>query len=222
MKTQDKIIEGMEPKRMSRRDPEGSKAALVTATLDTIAEIGITETTVSKIIKRADLSRGMIHLHFGGKEQLLVAAVKATSEEYYSEVDRRVAKAGPLPSDIILAVIEADLSKRLLNERSAKIWHAFRGEAATNAGIAQYSSTRDRRLRDMLRSAFDEIAQSSDRPDAQELARDATFGTLALLEGMWVDFMSNSDVFSHDVAISTVCRFLAGLFPTHFDHRIKK
>ena len=208
------------PKRAARRDPEGNKAVLIQATLDTIADIGITETTVSRIIDRAGLSRGMIHLHFGGKDQLLVAAVKATSMVYYQEVERRISQAGNKPADIILAVIEADLSEALLNEKSVKIWHAFRGEAITNAGIAQYSSTRDKRLRDIIRSAFDQIAKQEGLDNGHILARDVTFGTLALLEGMWVDFMSNQEVFSRKAAISIICRFLAGPFPRHFQHRI--
>ena len=219
MKTNTKKSDTTGQKRAARRDPQGSKATLIRATLDTIAEIGITDTTVSKIIQKADLSRGMIHLHFGGKDQLLVAAVQATSVEYYQEVDRRVAMAGNNPADIVMAVIEADLSETLLNERSVRIWHAFRGVASTNAEIAQYSSTRDRRLRDMIHSAFSILAEDTGE-DARVLARDATSGTLALLEGMWVDFMSNTDNFSREVAASIVCRFLAGLFPTHFEHRI--
>jgi len=217
-----KTLSSVPPKRATRRDPEGNKTALIQATLDTIAEIGITETTVSRIINRAGLSRGMIHLHFGGKDQLLVAAVKATSIAYYKEVDARVSKARNMPADIVMAVIKADLSEELLNEKSVKIWHAFRGEAYTNAGIAHYSSTRDKRLRNIIRSAFDDIAEKEGLDNGRVLARDVTFGTLALLEGMWVDFMSNKDEFSREAAISIICRFLAGPFPRHFKHRIDK
>ncbi len=158
----------------------------------------------------------MIHLHFGGKDQLLIAAVKATSEVYYEEVDRHVAMAGNDPAKIIMAVIEADLSAELLNEKSVKIWHAFRGVASTNAEIAQYSSTRDKRLRNIIRSAFDEIARAEGQDNAARLASDLTFGTLAMLEGMWVDYMSNQDIFSRKAAISIICRFLSGPFPHHF------
>ncbi|UWQ90321.1 TetR family transcriptional regulator C-terminal domain-containing protein [Rhodobacteraceae bacterium M382] len=219
LKTNTKKSDSSDQKRTARRNPKASKETLIRATLDTIAEIGITDTTVSKIIQKAELSRGMIHLHFGGKDQLLVAAVHSTSIEYYQEVDRRVAMAGNNPADIVMAVIEADLSETLLNERSVRIWHAFRGVARTNPEIARYSSTRDRRLRDMIRGAFDTLAEGGDPDEARVLARDATSGTLALLEGMWVDFMSNTDDFSRPVAVSIVCRFLAGLFPSHFENR---
>ena len=76
----------------SKRNPEASRRALIEATLDTIAEDGITDTSVSSIIERAGLSRGMIHLHFGGKDNLLTEAARFFSEEYYAEMDRMLGK----------------------------------------------------------------------------------------------------------------------------------
>ncbi len=203
-------------KRSSKRDPESSKRTLIAATLDTIAEIGITDTTVSKIIQRAGLSRGMIHLHFGGKNQLLTAAAQSFGEEYYRELDRLVSLAGDDPEAVIMAVVQADLSEAVMNVRSTRIWHAFRGAAGTNDGIALYSSTRDKRLRATLHDAFKTIARAYGEDGDSVLARDATFGLLVLLEGMWVDYLSNADAFSREVAISIIRRFIQGLFPGHF------
>ncbi len=205
-----------EIRRSARRDPEHSKRALIAATLDTIAEIGISDTTVSRIITRAGLSRGMIHLHFGGKSQLLAAAAKSFGEIYYDVLETHIRNAGNDPESVIMTVVRTDLGATLLNERSARIWHAFRGSASTNDGIALYSSTRDKRLRSLIRSAFEEIVQNYGAQTDPDLARDATFGLLALLEGMWVDYLSNANSFSRDVAVSIIRRFLAGLFPAHF------
>lgn len=202
--------------RLTKRDPDSSRRALIAATLDTIAEIGITDTTVSKIIQRANLSRGMIHLHFGGKNQLLAAAAKSFAEEYFTEMDRLVQQAGSDPESIIMAVIQADLGDVLMTERSTRIWHAFRGAANTNDSIAVYSSTRDKRLRTTVHSAFKAIAKDYGESDDSNLARDATFGLLVLLEGMWVDYLSNANEFSREVATSIIRRFIKGLFPHHF------
>ena len=196
-----------------RKQPD---ATLIKATLDTIAEIGITDTTVSKIIQRADLSRGMIHLHFGGKNQLLAEAARFFSEEYYNEIDHQLEQATDDPEAVIMAVVQADLSAAVMNERSTRIWHAFRGASHTDQGIAQYSSTRDKRLRATLHNAFKAIARTYEDADDSALARDATFGLLVLLEGMWVDYLTNANAFSREVAISIVRRFIAGLFPDHF------
>lgn len=200
----------------SRRDPEGNRTTLINATLDAIHEDGLAETTVSRIIARAGLSRGMIHLHFGGKSQLLTAAAEAFSAEYYAELDRHLRDAGDDPEAIVMAVVSADLGEALLNERSTKLLHAFRGAATTDAGIARFSNTRDAKLRGIVRGAFEEIAKAYEGGGTSTLARDATFGLLALLEGMWVDYLLNPDAFSHEVARQIARRVLNGLFPDHF------
>lgn len=203
-------------RKPAKRDPETNRGALIRATLDTIAESGISDTTVSNIIQRAKLSRGMIHLHFGGKEQLLGAAAEAFGQQYYRELDSYVARAGDDPEAIVMAVVQADLSEGVMNERSTRIWHAFRGAAPTHTDIAHYSSTRDKRLRATLHGAFKTIARDYGEAGDSVLARDATFGLLVMLEGMWVDYMSNADAFSREVATSIIRRFIKGLFPDHF------
>ncbi len=184
--------------------------------MDAIAEIGIADTTVSKIIERAGLSRGMIHLHFGGKTQLLSAAAKVFNEQYYAEVDRRVALSDKTPEGIVNAMISADLCEELLDLRSTRIWHAFRGLAVSNAEIAEYSNSRDARSRDLIGSAFEAIAKEYPTEDASSLTRNATYGVLMLLEGLSVDFLSNTQVFSRPFAKALIYRFLSGLFPDHF------
>lgn len=198
------------------RDPKRNRRLLLDATLDSIADVGISETTVSSIIERAGLSRGMIHLHFGGKDALLESAAEMFSNEYYTEMDLRLARASDDPAQIILAVIRADLSPETLNERSVRIWHAFRGEARNNQGIASHSDTRDKRLRHLICNAFEAIAKQTDLTHDPMIAHEATLGTLALLEGMWVDYMTHPDHFKRENAILIICRFLNGIFPGAF------
>lgn len=209
-------VQRPEPKRLAKRNPENSRRILITATLDTIAESGITDTSVSKIVERAGLSRGMIHLHFGGKQQLLAAAARAFADAYYKELDRHIALAEPDPETVLRAVIRADLGKALLNERAVRIWHAFRGAAPTSEGIARFSSTRDRRLRNIIERSLREIGTGYGPACDPQLVQAATLGLLALLEGMWVDYLSNGRAFSRDAANVIILRFMKGLFPNHF------
>lgn len=158
----------------------------------------------------------MIHLHFGGKDKLLAAAAESFSKEYYHEMERQVEGTEDDPVNLVMAVIRADLSPELLNERSVKIWHAFRGVSSTNAEIARFSDTRDKRLRHMINDAFDAIVEAENIMDGKLLARDATYGTLTILEGMWTDYLTHLHKFSREDASRIIRRFLSGLFPTRF------
>lgn len=203
--------------KQTRRDPEGHRQALIRATLDLIVEVGIAETTVSRIIDRARLSRGMIHLHFGGKDKLLIAAARDFSESYTAQMEAQLANmGGEAPTAIIMAVIRADLSEAILNERSAQLWHAFRGIANPPPEIVRYCGTRGGLTRERLGQAFTAMAEVDGAPNPGLLARDATFGTMALLEGMCVDYLSNRDRFSREAAFRIILRFVGGLFPRFF------
>lgn len=191
-----------------------NQQALINATLDCIAEIGITQTSVSEIIQRADLSRGIIHLHFGSKDKLLIAAGEHASNEYYSNLENLLKPIPDSPQFIIDTVIRSDLSPQVLTQRNVNIWYAFRGEARYKTDIAAFSDTRDQRLRNIVRQAYEALCGKDQDP---ALAKQATYGTLALMEGMWTDYLLHADSFDRKEAINIVMRFQAALFPQHFD-----
>lgn len=193
-----------------------NRAALIEATLDSICEHGISGTSVSTIVQGANLSRGMIHLHFGGKDKLLEEAARSASEGYFKGLDTRISDAAPGSSHMIAAVIHNDLSEDIMNERSVQVLYAFRGEARRHGGFRHYSDTRDDNLRVLLFRAFSDIVATTDIADPQIVARDATHGTMALLEGMWADYLHHPQSFNRTSAKRIVFRFLQSLFPTSF------
>ena len=66
-------------------------------------------------------------------------------------------------------------------------------------------------------SACAESETEGERSAAESrLARDATYGTLVMMEGMWTDFLTHMDAFDRTEAERIVRRFLSGLFPDSF------
>lgn len=193
-----------------------NRAALVEAVLDCIAELGIARTSVSEIIARAGLSRGMIHLHFDGKDKLIEAAAKRANEIYYGQLEALLGQAGPTPQETIDAIVRSDLSEQVLNWRYVNIWYAFRGEARERAAFKRYSDTRDERLRGLAYRAFLPMLRAEGVRDAAPAARDATHGLIAMLEGMWTDYLLHPDAFDRDAACRIVFRYMTALLPHHF------
>ncbi len=195
---------------------ERNREALVEATLDCVAELGIARSSVSEIIARAGLSRGMIHLHFETKDNLLKAAIERANEIYYDELEVLLRQAGPSPQETIDAVIRSDLSENVLNRRYISIWYAFRGEAREREVFRRLNDTRDERMRTIILEAFLPMLREQGTPDAELVARDATDGLIALLEGMWNDYLLHPDAFDRDQACRVAFRFIAGLLPDYF------
>ncbi len=213
MSSQIKLKETSTRKKLA----EQNRQALIDATLDSIAEIGIAGTSVSEIIQRANLSRGMINLHFRSKDNLFVAAVMRAGEHYFEHLENFLASAESPAQSKLAAIIECDLDEKVLNKKSVNIWYAFRGEAREGKAISKYTDTRDERLNTLIYQAFRELTDIKNNDEAAVTARDATLGTLALLEGMWTDFLLHPDVFDRKRAKRIVFRFLAALYPKYFN-----
>ncbi len=203
------VISGNQIKKKRHRQQ------LVDATIETVSEFGIAGASVTRIITRAKLSRGMIHLHFDNKEHLLIEAARHMSDVYYAQLETFLRSAGTNASDRLRALISADLSDNILNPKTVNAWFAFRGEARSHNSFAKHSDTRDDALRQMFIQAYRELAKDRNEPDA--LARDAAHGTIALLEGMWADYLLHPDAFNRNTAKRIVFRFISALFPVNFD-----
>ncbi len=203
-------------KERRKTEKQSNRQVLIEATLDCIAELGLLGTTVSEMYKRQGLSRGMIHLHFDGKSNLIVEAAKVANHQYFEVLNRNIETAASTPNCLIEAVIRSDLCEACLNKRTASIWYELRGASRSNPTIAKFSDTRDQRLRDILKSASLEVCRQEGLGDAQGAANEVTTGLIAFTEGMWTDFLLHPDAFDRNAAERVIFRFLAGIWPTHF------
>lgn len=66
---------------MRRRDPEGSRRAIIGATLAILRTRGIHELTTDRIAKQAACAKGLVNYHFQSRETLLEAAITAAASQ---------------------------------------------------------------------------------------------------------------------------------------------
>ncbi len=59
-----------------------NRQKLIDATIDSIAELGLSDTTIGTVVKRAGLSQGIVNLHFDTKEALLAETLRFLSGEW--------------------------------------------------------------------------------------------------------------------------------------------
>ncbi len=190
---------------------------MIDATLASIAEIGLIRTSVSEIIDRAGLSRGMIHLHFKGKENLIAAAAEYSYHQYYARLDAAVAQGHPDPQFRIESMVLCDLSEAGLNEHVTRLNHEFQGGVRAYPALAPHADTRDIRLRAMFDEAFLALLTATGQDDPKAFAHDLTVATVSMVEGMWVDFMLHPENFDRNRAARIIFRMLAGALPSYFD-----
>lgn len=72
-----------------RRDPEATRRAILDAARDLFVCHGPAATSLSSIAKKADVTKSLIHHHFGSKEELW-GAVQARHFEEYFEIQKQM------------------------------------------------------------------------------------------------------------------------------------
>ncbi len=131
---------GMEPKRRS---------ALVNAAIDEIGEAGSLDVTVAQIARRAGMSAGLAHHYFGGKEQMLLAAMRHILAVFSGKVRDGLHEAKG-PHGRLEAVICANFEDHVFDRRKTSAWLSFYAMAQSNTKAAHLMQIYQRRLRSNL------------------------------------------------------------------------
>lgn len=202
------------PRRARDATKERHRRVLIEATADAILDHGLANVSVSRILERAGLSRGMVNLHFGSKANLLVEVVRHFSEAYGTHWQAAMAAAGPRPEDRLRALIAADFDDAVLNRRVMAVWTAFRGEAQTSPAYMPFIDSRDARLQAAFTAICTELAAAGPYPSVDPTL--AAMAFLAVLEGLWSDFHLYPDRFDRDAARAVVLHMARAFFPRHF------
>lgn len=96
---------------MSKRSfiEEARRAQIVTAAIDTLAEMGYVKASLAQIAKRAGISTSLIPYHFKDKEDLMEQTVSEISSAWTAYVEDKVA-AGATAREKLHIFIEANLA----------------------------------------------------------------------------------------------------------------
>lgn len=187
---------------------------LLESAANAIHKFGVRGTTIAVIQQESGLSRGMINLHFGTKENLLLAVAEDLAGHYSARWHSVAQDESLSPKEKLEGVIRVELSHDVLNERDASIWFAFRSEVVSRPEYRAYIDSRDANFCNMIVEICEALVDEGgySNGDAQLSAN----ALIALFEGIWTDFHLHSDRFDRKNAERT-CLYVAGrLFPKHF------
>ncbi|MEW2916099.1 TetR/AcrR family transcriptional regulator [Ruegeria sp. ANG10] len=194
-----------------------NRQQLIQAAADAIHKYGIRGTTSARIQELSGLSRGMVNLHFGSKEKLLLAVAEELSARYAGQW-KSIADSPELgPADKLISILKADFDPLVLNARDVAIWFSFRAEALSNPDIFPFIDSRDKSFRAVILELLQQIISEGGYKDVD--AKLATDALIALLEGLWTDFHLHSDIFKPQEALKICLFVLQSMFPRHFDFK---
>lgn len=97
---------------------------LIEATIETIAERGLADTTISHVAQKAKVSQGYASFRFKSKENLLLSSLKFLSDEYKKSWQKIFEDKNLDPIDRLLRIFENDFSKKIANRNKISVWVA--------------------------------------------------------------------------------------------------
>lgn len=194
-------IDVLTPSPTSRR----MQARIVDAVIDTVAQRGISGTTLALVARAAGVSQGVLIFHFRSKEGLLAGTLRSQNAAYRQLWQASLASPDPLQH--VLGLIRVDFSAEVCSRRSLALWFAFWGEAAPAYQSLCEEAERDR-AHAMVQACRDLVAARGG-PDPELLARSID----SLTDGLWLQMHIHGARMSRTKALQQAMDHLRLMLP---------
>lgn len=185
---------GMEPIR---------RKALIDATISEIGAAGSLDVTVGQIAKRAGMSSALAHHYFGGKDQILLAAMRHIMTGFAARVRARLG-VSETPLQRLDAIVAVSLDKRNFDKAVVTAWLAFYMQAHTSDDARRLLRIYAGRLHSNLVFNLRPLL-ADDTVDAEHVAQ----GVAALIDGFYIRIALMDRPLSRDDTIAMVNEYIA-------------
>jgi TetR/AcrR family transcriptional repressor of bet genes len=162
------------------QNTEQRRGEIVRGLAAVMAEQGYAKATIRDIASAAGLTPGLVHYHFGSKQEILLALIERLAITFRSRLERTA--VGPV--ERIFAVVDALVgTERGIESDAVACWVVVGAEAVRQPEVRQlYQSLMAEALHELTR-VFAEAMQKSGRPAAT--AADAALAVVAAVEGFF-------------------------------------
>ena len=196
------------PRSLSK---QARRKQLIEATIQCIADKGLSGTTMADVTQRAGLSLGIVNLHFQSKEKLLIETLNFISDEYTSGLNKIFNNQRLNTEQKILAHINFDFSREIIDRNKLAVWFAFWGETKSRPAYFSICASYIMEIANNLTNLFALLKQLGDYTEVDpELV--CTCYT-ALSDGLWLDLLITPKGLKPAQAQSIAMHYLATQFP---------
>jgi betaine-aldehyde dehydrogenase len=164
---------------MALADAGGTRREqLIEMTIDSLADVGYVESTLTRIGKRAGVSAGLVAHYFADKDGLLEATFRTLVARLGARVRARLRQAHT-PRGRVQAIIDANLAAEEFDRRTGTAWLAFWGQVPHVERLRRVQHVYQRRMLSNLRHALRALL------DAEEASSLAAM-IAAMIDGVWL------------------------------------
>lgn len=187
---------------------------LIEATIDSIAENGLSGTTMAAVTGAAQLSLGIVSFHFKSKENLLKETLIYLADEHRNCWARSLENSALDPAAKLSAMIDAHFHPTICTKKRIAVWFAFFGEPQHRATYRKKVSQFDMERADVAAQLCRKIIEDGGYSDIDPVEIAKSLECFA--DGLWLSLMMYPDWLCPEDAKRQIYQFLARTFPQHF------
>lgn len=205
----------IKPKRRTE-SKEVRRRQLIDATITSIAELGMSDTTLGSVAKRAGVGHGTVNLHFPSKENLLQETLRFLAEEHYQFWSSEIRSSTGTAKSQLEALVNVDFKPIVCSQQKLAVWFTFWGHAKYRPFYLEICNLFDDERSEVIAGLCEKLNQEGDYAiaDTDAVARRLE----SLIDGLWLSMLLYPERYSRLTAQTDAFDHLAEVFPKHFSH----
>ncbi|WP_164517272.1 TetR family transcriptional regulator C-terminal domain-containing protein [Tabrizicola piscis] len=188
------------------------RQTLIEATITSIAEFGLSGTTMARVTEIAGTSIGLANFYFDSKERLFEAVLQHLADEERTLWQTRNADATLTASERLIALVDARFHPRSCDREKLAVWFAFWGDAGARDIYRRIVGSMDEERLEATVAMIESLGRASGAPHHD--ARQTALGLEAFYDGLWLNLLLYPDDFKRLACRQRAIEHLAALFPS--------
>jgi TetR/AcrR family transcriptional repressor of bet genes len=215
METQMALEDHHTPQKPARNRRAQAKVerrqSLIDATIRSIADYGLSGTTIAKVTEIAGTSIGLANFYFEDKERLFEATL-----QHLADVERAVwhkfgDDAALTPAERLVALLDARFDAKVCNRRTLAVWFAFWGDAGARDIYRRVVGALDDERLDATVLIIHSLGPDGAGPKRDPMQ--TALGLEAFYDGLWLNHLLYPAEFKRLGCRQRAIEHLAALFP---------
>lgn len=190
------------------------RQALIDATITTIAEFGLSGTTIARVTGIAGTSIGLANFYFANKEHLLESVLQHPADEESALWQGIDADATLTPTERLVGLVDVRFHPRCCNPKTLAVWFAFWGDAGARDIYRRVIEPKDAERLQATVAIIESLRHPADEQGLNPLQ--TALGLEAHYDGLWLNHLLYPADFKRLQCRAQALQHLAALFPHHF------
>jgi TetR/AcrR family transcriptional regulator, transcriptional repressor of bet genes len=213
MNTEDKNIPEPQPKTRRALAKEERRQALIDATIRSIADYGLSGTTIAKVTEIAGTSIGLANFHFENKERLFESTLQHLADEERAVWQKLNDDAALTPAERLVVLLDARFHPKVCNRTTLAVWFAFWGDAGARDIYRRVVGALDDERLNASVAIIQTLGADANGPQRDPMQ--TALGLEAFYDGLWLNHLLYPAEFKRLGCRQRALEHLAALFPAH-------